>query len=319
MSFSIAGKTAVVTGAANGVGLAVARHFSECGANVMFADMDEEKLIEEIGQVSEDETGNIDYFVGDLREKLTVANLLSATIDRFERADILVNASRQMLSSDPLNPDEPDAALSALGRAALDYARRGWMIFPVAPVGEAVDPERNVPGDRSEERREVPEVTVNAAVRHEPGDMEHAAALPDSPHEALETEALGEAPVFDGAIDPGDVLIDDAPCAQVEMADLRVSHLPGGEAHVGSRAGESGPRAFRVDAAESGHSGQLHRVAPARRIREVGVTPAVENDQQDFTHLRHLWAESGGSRGAPESNRAHDPINAVVYRNARHP
>ena len=33
MSFSIAGKTAVVTGAANGVGLAVARHFSECGAN----------------------------------------------------------------------------------------------------------------------------------------------------------------------------------------------------------------------------------------------------------------------------------------------
>ena len=106
MSFSIAGKTAVVTGAANGVGLAVARRFVEQGANVMFADMDEARLVAEIGQVSEDENGTVAYYAGDLREKLNVTNLLSATIDRFERADILVNASRQVLSSDPLNPDD---------------------------------------------------------------------------------------------------------------------------------------------------------------------------------------------------------------------
>ena len=41
MSFSIAGKTAIVTGAANGVGLAIGRQFVEAGANVVFADMDE--------------------------------------------------------------------------------------------------------------------------------------------------------------------------------------------------------------------------------------------------------------------------------------
>ena len=70
----------------NGVGLAVARHFAEKGANVMFADMDEAKLVEEIGGVSDDENGTTAYFAGDLREKLNVANLLSATIDRFERA-----------------------------------------------------------------------------------------------------------------------------------------------------------------------------------------------------------------------------------------
>ena len=35
MSFSIAGKTAIVTGAANGVGLAIGRHFVEMGANVV--------------------------------------------------------------------------------------------------------------------------------------------------------------------------------------------------------------------------------------------------------------------------------------------
>ena len=89
MSFSIAGKTAVVTGAANGVGLSIARHFLSAGANVMFADMDEARLLDEVGDTDED--GTCACFVGDLREKLTVANLLSATIDRFDRVDILVN------------------------------------------------------------------------------------------------------------------------------------------------------------------------------------------------------------------------------------
>ncbi|MCL3882053.1 SDR family oxidoreductase [Marivita sp. GX14005] len=105
MSFSIEGKTAIVTGAANGVGLAVARHFVDQGANVMFADMDEARLSHECGEIPEDE-GNIRYFAGDLRERLTLANLLSATIDAFDRVDILVNGSRQVMPSDPLDPDD---------------------------------------------------------------------------------------------------------------------------------------------------------------------------------------------------------------------
>jgi 7-alpha-hydroxysteroid dehydrogenase len=103
MSFSISGKTAIVTGAANGVGLAIARSFVEAGANVMFADMDEEHLDRELNENSE---GSVQCFAGDLRKKLTIANLLSATVDAFDRVDILVNASRQVLVSDPLNPAE---------------------------------------------------------------------------------------------------------------------------------------------------------------------------------------------------------------------
>ncbi|MCR9107706.1 SDR family oxidoreductase [Marivita sp. XM-24bin2] len=105
MSFSIEGKTAIVTGAANGVGLAIARHFVDQGANVMFADMDEARLSHECGEIVEEE-GNIRYFAGDLRERLTLANLLSATIDAFDRIDILVNGSRQVLPSDPLDLDD---------------------------------------------------------------------------------------------------------------------------------------------------------------------------------------------------------------------
>ncbi|WP_102109548.1 SDR family NAD(P)-dependent oxidoreductase [Oceaniglobus roseus] len=110
MSFSIAGKTAVVTGAANGVGLAIARHFVAQGAKVMFADIDEEKLIDEIGETQEDDSA-ARWFAGDLREKLTVANLLSATIDAFDRVDILVNASRQMMVTDPLDADDESMAV----------------------------------------------------------------------------------------------------------------------------------------------------------------------------------------------------------------
>ncbi|SEN76656.1 7-alpha-hydroxysteroid dehydrogenase [Palleronia salina] len=106
MSFSIAGKTAIVTGAAHGVGLAVARHFLERGANVMMCDIDEDRLRQEMGALDDEDTGTARCFGGDLREKLTVANLLSATIDAFDRIDILVNASRQMVTSDPLDPTD---------------------------------------------------------------------------------------------------------------------------------------------------------------------------------------------------------------------
>ena len=70
----------------------------------MFADMDEAKLGAEVGELARAE-GAVRMFAGDLTQKLTIANLLSATVDAFDRVDILVNASRRCAPSDPLNPD----------------------------------------------------------------------------------------------------------------------------------------------------------------------------------------------------------------------
>ena len=109
MSFSINGKTAIVTGAANGIGLAIARTFADRGANVMCADMDEKRLVEELGDVADE--GNIRYFAGDLRQRLTIANLVSATIDAFDEVDILVNASRQVMETDALDPEDTSVEL----------------------------------------------------------------------------------------------------------------------------------------------------------------------------------------------------------------
>ena len=111
MPLSIQGKTAIVTGAANGVGLAIARHFIDRGANVMFADRDKARLADECGEIKEDQ-GQICWFSGDLRQKLTVENLVSATVDAFDGIDILVNASRQLLPTDPL--DAADSSVETL-------------------------------------------------------------------------------------------------------------------------------------------------------------------------------------------------------------
>jgi 7-alpha-hydroxysteroid dehydrogenase len=104
MSFSVSGKTAIVTGAASGIGLAIARHLVDKGANVMFADVDEARLEAQVGEEARAE-GPVRMFAGDLTEKLTIANLLSATVDAFDRVDILVNANRRTAVSDILNPD----------------------------------------------------------------------------------------------------------------------------------------------------------------------------------------------------------------------
>ena len=112
MNFSIAGKTAIITGAAAGIGHAIARHFLEQGANVVLADQSDKRLKAAAEDLVELETARM--FCGDLRERLTVANLLSATLDAFERVDILVNAARAFMVTDPLDPadDTVEAALN---------------------------------------------------------------------------------------------------------------------------------------------------------------------------------------------------------------
>ena len=110
MSFSVEGKSCIVTGAAHGIGLGIARHLVDQGARVMFADMDEARLKDELGDVSD--SGQIAFFAGDLRERLTLANLMSATIDAFDRVDVLVNASRQVRAGEAL--DTADEAVEQL-------------------------------------------------------------------------------------------------------------------------------------------------------------------------------------------------------------
>ncbi|MFT6675720.1 MAG: 7-alpha-hydroxysteroid dehydrogenase [Sulfitobacter sp.] len=135
MSFSVSGKTAIVTGSANGIGLAIARHLADQGANVMCADADEKGLVAELGDAPED--GNIRIFAGDLRQRLTIANLVSATIDAFDQIDILVNASRQILPTDAL--DVEDDSVSTLIEQNMMTALRLSQFVSKRMIKQALD------------------------------------------------------------------------------------------------------------------------------------------------------------------------------------
>ncbi|MFS4437175.1 SDR family NAD(P)-dependent oxidoreductase [Paracoccaceae bacterium GXU_MW_L88] len=104
MSIQLNEKTVIVTGAAAGVGLATARIMAQRGARVMMTDDNDEKLKAECATLAEDGL-TVAAYGGKLTEKLTRANLLSATIDQFERVDILINGSREAHSADPLEPE----------------------------------------------------------------------------------------------------------------------------------------------------------------------------------------------------------------------
>ncbi len=60
--------------------------FAEKGANVMFADMPTRRPWSR-SWASRPRTATIRYFAGDLRERLTIANLLSATLDAFDEVE----------------------------------------------------------------------------------------------------------------------------------------------------------------------------------------------------------------------------------------
>ena len=98
-------KAAIITGAANGVGQIISRKFAEEGADLILADMDEENLKKEAELLRKDGS-NVEIFCGDLRKNLTIKNLLALSTKVFKKIDILVNASRQVNISHPLNSDE---------------------------------------------------------------------------------------------------------------------------------------------------------------------------------------------------------------------
>lgn len=109
------GRSVIVTGAARGVGLAIAARFVRAGASVVCADIDEVRLEREVAAMAgAGEPGRARAFAGDLRQKLTMTNLVAATLDANDGIDVLVNASRILATSDPLNPekDELEATLA---------------------------------------------------------------------------------------------------------------------------------------------------------------------------------------------------------------
>src|SRR5215471_16270913 len=83
-------RVAVITGAANGLGQAIACRLAEEGARVVLGDLDAEGLERTAAHITH--AGGVALtMVGDLTEEAPAARLIQTAVERYGRLDILVN------------------------------------------------------------------------------------------------------------------------------------------------------------------------------------------------------------------------------------
>jgi NAD(P)-dependent dehydrogenase (short-subunit alcohol dehydrogenase family) len=113
------GKTALVTGAAHGIGEATARKFADEGANVVVVDTHDR------GQEVADGLANGLFVRGDVSSDDDVQAAVAAAVDRFGSLDVLVNNAAMTLPKSYLDttPEEWDRVLAVNLRSTYLYLR----------------------------------------------------------------------------------------------------------------------------------------------------------------------------------------------------
>lgn len=106
------GKTAVLSGAASGMGLLFSKNFVSQGGNVVMADIDEQVLAEKVAEVNEIRAASAVGVVCDVRNYEQVCAVRDKAVEVFGSIDVLVNfaggAELRMLKVSGLEfPDVP--------------------------------------------------------------------------------------------------------------------------------------------------------------------------------------------------------------------
>ncbi|MBW1848448.1 MAG: 3-hydroxyacyl-CoA dehydrogenase [Deltaproteobacteria bacterium] len=99
----IGGKTAVITGAASGLGAATAKRLHSLGANILLADMNQDKgmtLTEELGS-------NAVFAQMDVTKTQEVQAGMDLAMEKFKRIDILVNCAGTGFAMRTVGKDGP--------------------------------------------------------------------------------------------------------------------------------------------------------------------------------------------------------------------
>ena len=87
MEISLRGKTAIVTGASRGIGIAIAKSFVDAGAQVMLTS----RKLDALQAAAKEMDGETDVFAANAGEIDQAQACIDATIKRFGKIDILVN------------------------------------------------------------------------------------------------------------------------------------------------------------------------------------------------------------------------------------
>jgi len=106
-SFSVKGKTAVVTGASYGLGRTFAQGLAGAGANVVLAARSKDKLDEVLSAINE-AGGTAVAQPCDIADSAAVEAMVGAACDRFGRLDVMVNNAGQSADAGMMPERVPD-------------------------------------------------------------------------------------------------------------------------------------------------------------------------------------------------------------------
>lgn len=87
---ALSGRTAVITGAAQGIGRSIALRFGKAGAQLVLADRDAE-MLERTAEALGSQGIEVLPVVCDIIDVAQIDDMFRATIDRYEQVDVLVN------------------------------------------------------------------------------------------------------------------------------------------------------------------------------------------------------------------------------------
>lgn len=123
------GKTAIVTGGAQGLGAAIAVRLSAEGASVLIADIDFEAALRRAAAI-EAAGGNAAARLTDVGEAGQVESMVRDVVDRWGRLDILVNNAFPVLGAasggaEDVAPEEYDRVMAVLVKASYLAVRAG--------------------------------------------------------------------------------------------------------------------------------------------------------------------------------------------------
>jgi NAD(P)-dependent dehydrogenase (short-subunit alcohol dehydrogenase family) len=120
----VEGRTIIVTGAGQGIGLGMARHLLANGARVTVAEWKEHRLHRAVAELDE-LGGEVLGVVTDITDRASVEAMVAATVDRFGGVDAIINNAHTFTAKAPLaEVEEADLDLNQATVKGTWYAMR---------------------------------------------------------------------------------------------------------------------------------------------------------------------------------------------------